>query len=257
MCLSRVASIEDICVTQPYAPTLFSMGDLPGPVLLLQFQRGDIEQEELEREWKKLRPSAKRNRDKWPGDMRLYCRGCSEHWGEDVEQKLSEFPRSGRSQIWETVIALGMERLCTDCSGAEQHPEATAGKGNKEEADSEPSTATCRYCKTMRARKDFPDGPTQVCAACVRSKLRCAKCSKTTKRDVMRSVADYDIDHLLQCKRNRNMRAHLSCKKCTPVRPEHTRYAWQQDKKGNHGLFSAFLKKQVLQKKTHQESIKG
>ena len=25
------------------------------------------------------------------------------------------------------------------------------------------------------------------------------------------------------------MRAHLSCKKCTPVRPEHTRYEWQQD----------------------------
>ena len=35
MCLSRVSYIDDICVTQPYAPTLFSLGDLPGPVLLL------------------------------------------------------------------------------------------------------------------------------------------------------------------------------------------------------------------------------
>ena len=47
MCISRVSYIDDICVTQPYAPSMFSMGDLPGPVLLLKFQRGEIQQEEL------------------------------------------------------------------------------------------------------------------------------------------------------------------------------------------------------------------
>ena len=53
MCLSRAEEIEGICIVQPYAPNLFRKGDLPGPDLLLKFQRGDIEQEDLEAAWGK------------------------------------------------------------------------------------------------------------------------------------------------------------------------------------------------------------
>lgn len=37
MSISRVRKLEDIYITQPFAPTLLSQGDLPGPELLLKF----------------------------------------------------------------------------------------------------------------------------------------------------------------------------------------------------------------------------
>lgn len=248
MCLSRVGSMDDICVTQPYAPTLFSMGDLPGPVLLLKFQRGEIEQKDLETEWKKLRPSTKRNRDTWPEDMPLYCRGCSERWNEDVERKLSEFPQSGQDQLWETVVALGMERFCKECqtkrmgsSTAEQTGSGTAtdannaavastsSKGNGEDPASDASTATCRYCKQLLPRTEFPAGTEQLCGTCMDLKLPCVKCSKDTGRKVMSTLRDYDIDHLLWCKKTHDLTRQLKCKRCTPLRADDTRYVWQQD----------------------------
>ena len=113
------------------SPWKRNMGDLPGPVLLLKFQRGEIKQKDLETEWKKLRPSTKRNRDRWAEDMPLYCRGCSERWNEDVERKLSEFPQSGKDQLWETVVALGMERFCKESQSKRMgtHPAEQAAPG--------------------------------------------------------------------------------------------------------------------------------
>ena len=37
MCISRLEHIDDMCITQPYVPTLFEQGEVPGPDLLLRF----------------------------------------------------------------------------------------------------------------------------------------------------------------------------------------------------------------------------
>ena len=55
MSISRVRHIDDIYITQPYAPTLFSQGDLPGPELLLKFQRRELSMSELKEAWDERR----------------------------------------------------------------------------------------------------------------------------------------------------------------------------------------------------------
>ena len=47
MCLSMAEEIDGICIVKPYAPNLFRNGDLLGPDLLLKFQRGAINEEQL------------------------------------------------------------------------------------------------------------------------------------------------------------------------------------------------------------------
>ena len=54
MCVSRLEHIDDLCITQPYAPTLFQQGEPPGLDLLLRFLRGDVALSKLEKEWAAL-----------------------------------------------------------------------------------------------------------------------------------------------------------------------------------------------------------
>jgi hypothetical protein len=63
MSLSRVSHIDDTYITQPYSPLLFSQGDLPGPELLLKFQRGDLDVDDLEAAWKARRETKTRRRE--------------------------------------------------------------------------------------------------------------------------------------------------------------------------------------------------
>ena len=118
MCLSRAEEIEGICIVKPYAPNLFRNGDLLGPDLLLKFQRGAINEEQLQAAWstesKKVR---KPNEWHWMNEMLLYCRHCSESAGEEVFMSASKFP-SGHSSVWDRVIAAGMESLCKHCANA-------------------------------------------------------------------------------------------------------------------------------------------
>ena len=50
--------------------------------------------------------------------MPLYCRGCSEPAGEEVYKAAKEFPNTLHQNLWERVIALGMERFCNECAKA-------------------------------------------------------------------------------------------------------------------------------------------
>ena len=111
MSISRVRKIDDIYITQPYAPTLFSQGDLPGPELLLEFQRRQLERSDLASAWQKRRACAKPSREKWPDHMPLYCRGCSERTGDNIEQPLKEFHYASTDSTYGDVIAKGMERF--------------------------------------------------------------------------------------------------------------------------------------------------
>mgnify|MGYP003310562638 CR=1 FL=1 len=49
---SRVSSVENLLIVQPYSPALFNQGVLPGPDLLLRKQRREISLKELKHLWK-------------------------------------------------------------------------------------------------------------------------------------------------------------------------------------------------------------
>ena len=55
MTISRVSSMDDILIMQPFSPVLFAQGNLPGPELLLKFQRKILDTADLEEQWKKRR----------------------------------------------------------------------------------------------------------------------------------------------------------------------------------------------------------
>ena len=49
--ISRVETKEGLLIVQPYHPMLFRQGVLPGPELLMQLWRGELEVKDLERKW--------------------------------------------------------------------------------------------------------------------------------------------------------------------------------------------------------------
>ena len=55
---SRVSSVENLLIVQPYSLALFNQGVLPGPDLLLRKQRGEISLRELQRLWKEHEENA-------------------------------------------------------------------------------------------------------------------------------------------------------------------------------------------------------
>ena len=119
MCLSRAEEIEGICIVKAYAPSLFRNGDLLGPDLLLKFQRGDINEDQVQAAWKTDSKKVRKPNDwLWTHELPLYCRGCSESAGEEVYKASKEFPEHGSSHVWDRVIALGMERFCKACANA-------------------------------------------------------------------------------------------------------------------------------------------
>ena len=129
MCFSRAETIEGICVVQPYPPNLFCQGDLPGPNLLLQFWRGDIEQKSLQEAWNKhSKKPRKPNNWNWLQEMPLLCRGCTEVAGRDILKPAKEFPNHGDTHLWDRVIALGMERFCRECSKSRSKNSGLQGK---------------------------------------------------------------------------------------------------------------------------------
>ena len=47
--ISRLTSADGLLVAQPFAPMLFRQGPLPGPTLIMQFQRGELDEDQLEK----------------------------------------------------------------------------------------------------------------------------------------------------------------------------------------------------------------
>ena len=48
---SRIRMANQFLLIQPYSPMLFAQGTLPGPSLLLQRQKGQLSEEELQQAW--------------------------------------------------------------------------------------------------------------------------------------------------------------------------------------------------------------
>ena len=113
MCLSHAEEIEGICIVKPYALNLFRNGDLLGPALLLKFQRGAINDKQLEAFWRTESKKVRRPTDwNWNSQMPLYCRGCSESAGAEVYKAASGFTTK-KDSVWRRIISFGMESFCT------------------------------------------------------------------------------------------------------------------------------------------------
>ena len=48
---SRIRSANELLIIQPYNPALFAQGTLPGPSLLLQAQKGELDEQALRKAW--------------------------------------------------------------------------------------------------------------------------------------------------------------------------------------------------------------
>ena len=181
MCLSRVRCIDDVWITQPYSPILFNQGDLPGPELLLKFQRGELRAENLEEEWRGRREPRSRRSHQWLEGMPLYCRGCSERAGEDVQKPAKEFPHTSTQRLWQEVVALGMHRFCTACI-QKRRPE-TAKPQKKTEQSS-----LCMWCNAKAPVANAAIMPIQLCPDRSKVRVKCVKCVRKGSESSAKAV---------------------------------------------------------------------
>ena len=77
--LSRATDAEGVLVARPFSPTLFQLGEQPFASLLLRILRGQVLEEELEKEWAKaahkVQSSTKESRLL---DSKWHCGACGE-----------------------------------------------------------------------------------------------------------------------------------------------------------------------------------
>ena len=98
MCISRFSYTEDFFLTEPFSPKLFSQGDHVGPELLLQFQSKRLAEDDLAKAWKNQKDGNTSKKEIWPEAMQLFCRGCSDEFGEEVMRPLKDFGEANPSQ---------------------------------------------------------------------------------------------------------------------------------------------------------------
>ena len=222
MSISRVRATDDIYITQPYAPTLFSQGDLPGPELLLKFQRRELDISQLKEAWDLRRKRDKPSKSKWPDAMELYCRGCSECVGEDVCKPLSQFDFESIETAWEEVVSKGMESFCRRCI---KPTIATQGFERKPAQDH----GTCAWCKDAITANLTT---TNICKTCTGLRIKCTKCSKTLKKNITKPLAAFSFERLLNWKKQRTLSSRANCLQCDDSDPKTTNhfqaYRWRQ-----------------------------
>ena len=198
MCISRLEHIDDMYITQPYAPTLFEQGEPPGPDILLRFRRGEIPLKNLAKEWIAMKDFAKKERTKWPDDMPLYCRGCSAAAREEVYRVAKQFTHTNASTLWDDVICQGMERFCTKCEAAR------GGARAKEQAQPGQQTYAdvCVWCGSAPPDKKRTVGTMALCTACSKIQVKCQKCSKRAKKDRLIFLFAFSLERVLHCNKN-------------------------------------------------------
>ena len=150
MCISRLQPIGDMCITQPYVPTLFEQGEPLGPDLLLRFLRDEVPLADLGKGWTALQYASRKDRPRFPDNMPLYCRGCSAAANQDVYRAAKQFTYADHKDLWTQVISQGMERFCTKCSAKRNKSEAMEEAPAHQSAKAE----LCAWCnKNQRARQ--------------------------------------------------------------------------------------------------------
>ena len=157
MSLSRVSHIDDLFLTQPFAPQLFEQGDLPGPSILLGFLTGKLDAAAVQKAWAVKAVESKRDRGtNWEDKMPLLCRGCSERQGTNIYKPLRDlgFVISPEDQCTE-IVSLGMDRMCRVCT---QKPISILASAPIADVDVLQTCKWCRIKKTPTANDLFCDG---------------------------------------------------------------------------------------------------
>ena len=72
--IARVTSADGVLLAQPFAPMLFRQGPHKGPTLLMRFLRGELNEDQLEKEWDKV--AAKKRGSMAFKDVRWPCGRC-------------------------------------------------------------------------------------------------------------------------------------------------------------------------------------
>ena len=115
--ISRVTTKEGLLIVQPYHPMLFRQGVLPGPELLMQFWRGQLQVKELEDKWQEFEESGSKlvkRLDK----MTWACAAC-----EQQDLKPEAFGASTsrnnagqfHTEVMRRILARGACRYCVPC----------------------------------------------------------------------------------------------------------------------------------------------
>ena len=115
---SRVRAVDQLLLVQPYSPMLFAQGTLPGPALLLQAQKGELDEKALRTAWKNVdakEAEGKKRQETWPWSMPLPCRNCTLQKGKEVRRPLKAYVAiKTLINAW-SAIARGADLICFKC----------------------------------------------------------------------------------------------------------------------------------------------
>ena len=142
ICLSRVAKAENFVLAQAFPPMLFRQGPQPGPQLLIEFLRGNVQQEDLQQRWADIE-KAKTTAKNELKDLQWQCCRCEQ------TKKVDDFTTANDNHklqsYRERILEPGHWRVCKTCS--------TAGRVQKILH----SEYWCSMCQAMRPREEFDD----------------------------------------------------------------------------------------------------
>ena len=200
MCLSRVKRSEDLCIVQPFSPTLFTNGELVGPHTLLEFHRHTLTLTQAKARFAKETTKRARN-----PDIMLYCHHCSPRGGDqpDVLLPLREFITAWDASHWLDILSQGMDRLCTRCRVA-----TDAHASETEPLNPSTEDEPCAYCQTAAANV------TGYCQKCIEKEpLACRYCDIGKKLNKRPALTDFYPEEVRRKKQTRELR-RARCKKC-------------------------------------------
>ena len=123
--ISRLTSADGLLLAQPFAPMLFRQGLLPGPTLLMRFQRGELNEDQLEKEWEKV--TSKKRHSMAFKDVRWPCGRCGK---EKLGKEYAPNMQALRRHTLAHTLVEGAWRSCRSCL-----------------AKARPAPANTRWCK--------------------------------------------------------------------------------------------------------------
>ena len=113
---SRVRSADDLKIIQPYAPQLFKQGPAPGPSVLMERLRGDLDSRAAKEKVERLEKLREKQADtKSLHDLLWSCKACADAKRSTESQKAVAFGARRPCEVLPRVLAQGFWRRCNDC----------------------------------------------------------------------------------------------------------------------------------------------
>ena len=236
MCFNRVEYAESLCIGQPFSPCLLQQGDLPGPNLFLKFWRQQLNSDECWQKWQEDSKQKRSNSVVWPKKMPLFCRGCSDAVDKDTRKPLEDFPHQNSSDVFNTLIAQGMERFCNACRRSGRLRNLPDGITDDNTANIETVSddvgdnrlLQCTKCKVYKSKVSFDADKLRMwqqnrhidqakCLVCekqnaIQKDIFCVHCK------IVKSPNDYDSIMVERWRKNRDLTKRAQCKACAATR---------------------------------------